>query len=156
MARSISERQIAEVVTPLKSEVMGLRREVSREKELTSLKEDPAFHDPRVRYEMDRIMEENPSILSVEPSPWRYAFNQALMAIGRRIAAGEFKPDADSVPSGSPGSSRPPTTAGGAGGRSGGAPAGISAEKPDVAQINRLPAAEQRKILAQMGAVRSE
>lgn len=159
LAADIAASHTARELAPLKAELSSLRRELSRSSELQGLKEDPAFSDPRVQFEMHQILEMNPSILQNEPAPYRFAFNEALRSMGRRILEGSI----DSGPvtptvSGPPAlPTTPPRTAGGSG--SGSAPVASGSQPPQKISMdafNRLPAAEQRKILEGMGLIGQE
>lgn len=158
LAADIAANQVARVMAPLQAEVQSLRRDTARNAEFQGLKEDPAFADPRVQFEMHQILRENPSILQNEPAPYRYAFNEALRTMGRRILEGSITPDPQAPPvSGPPGMPiAPPRTAGG-GGSGSGAPSGIRPTgRISQDEFNRLPAAEQRKILSRMGLVNEQ
>lgn len=158
LAADIAANQVSQRIAPLMAELNRLNRDVARNAELQGLKEDPAFADPRVQFEMHQILETNPSILQNEPAPWRFAFNEALRSMGRRILEGSIDPGPIvppvSGPSGLP--TAPPRTAGsGAGG--GGQPIGIQPPgRLSREAFARLPAAEQRKMLEQMGAIAKE
>ena len=159
LAADIAANISAQRIAPLMAELNRLNREVSRSSELQGLKEDPAFADPRVQFEMHKILESDPSILQNEPAPYRYAFNEALRSMGRRILEGSIEPSATPpTVSGPPGLPvTPPKTAGGSGSGGGTPPVGIQPPgKISQEAFARLPAAEQRKVLEQMGAVAPE
>lgn len=158
LAADIAANQVAQRLAPVMAEMTRLNREVARGTELQGLKEDPAFSDPRVQFEMHQILEATPSILQNEPAPYRYAFNEALRSLGRRILEGsiEVGPQTPIVSGHTGMPTAPPRTAGGGGS---GAPASGGVQTPgriSMDSFNRLPAAEQRKILEQMGRVKSE
>lgn len=159
LAADIASAQVGQRIAPLMAELNRLNREVARNAELQSLKEDPAFENPRVQFEMHRILESNPSIIQNEPAPWRYAFNEALRTMGRRILDGSIEPITESKPvSGSvPYAMTPPRTAGG--GSAPTASQGIGIKPPErmsAEAFKRLPAAEQRKVLEKLKAVADE
>jgi hypothetical protein len=158
LAADIAANHVARELTPLRAEITQLRRDNARTAEFQGLKEDPAFADPRVQFEMHQILQSNPSILQNEPAPYRFAFNEALRTMGRRILEGSYDPGPQVPPvsglSGLP--TAPPRTAGGSGAGSG-APSGIQPTgRLSQDEFNRLPAAEQRKILAKMGLVNEQ
>lgn len=158
LAADIAANHVSRELSPLRAELHQLRRENARTHELQGLKEDPAFADPRVQFEMHQILESNPSILQNEPAPWRFAFNEALRTMGRRILEGSYDPGTQVPPvSGLPGlPTAPPRTAGGSGSGSS-APSGIQPTgRISQDAFNRLPAAEQRKILVGMGLVNEQ
>lgn len=157
LAADIAANQVAARMAPMAAELNQMRREFARNSELQSLREDPAYSDPRVQFEMHQILETNPSILQNEPAPFRYALNEALRNMGRRILEGSIEPGVTNPPvSGSPRLPvTPPRTAGSGGSAtaSGGIqPSGRISQR----DFDRLPAAEQRKILAKMGFVSEE
>jgi hypothetical protein len=155
IAANISAQQIG----PLMSQLNRVNREVARNAELQGLKEDPAFQDPRVQYEMHRILETDPSILQNEPAPYRYAFNESLRILGRRILEGSI----ETVPTGKTNSGQPPyptnppKTAGGGSSGAPGQGAGVtSTGQISAEKFASLPSAEQRKILASLGKITPE
>jgi hypothetical protein len=139
------------------AEIKALRKEQAKDRDLSSVKEDPAFKDPRVQYEMHRILKDNPSILEVEPAPWRYTFNEALRSLGRRILEGSIEPvvEASAASGPAPYPTRPPVTAGGGGNAPSGGP-GIAPPSPtDPSKFAHLKTSdEMRKVLEQVGAIR--
>lgn len=147
------ERKIASTVMPLHTEVKALQRELARERDFQTVREDPLFKNPRVQHEMHQILEQNPSILEIEPAPWRYAFNEALRSLGRRIVEGSIEPeDTPAVSGTAPYPTTPPKTAGGGGQVVAGGP-GIAPPNPlDPQKFSRMPAEDMKKVLEQMGA----
>lgn len=158
LAADIAATQVAQRMAPMETELNRLRRDVARSHELQGLKEDPAFADPRVQFEMHQILQANPSILQIEPAPYRHAFNEAMRNIGRRILEGSLESGTQVPPvSGTPGIPlTPPRTAGGSGSGSTGTGAIQPSRKLSQEAFNRLPAAEQRKILSGMGLVNEQ
>jgi hypothetical protein len=157
LAADIASNIVAQRMGPIMAQINGINREVSRNAELQGLKEDPAFSNPQVQFEMHKILESDPSILGIEPAPYRYAFNEALRAMGRRILEeGQTTSALSEVPSGRKMSVKPPVTSGGRGPAARGTP-GISEPSPVNANtFASLPLAEKRKVLVQLGRLPKE
>jgi len=152
IAANISAQQIG----PLMAQLNRVNKEVARNAEFQGLKEDPAFQDPRVQFEMHRILEADPSILQNEPAPYRYAFNESLRTLGRRIVEGSEAPfpmgKTNSGPAPYP--TNPPKTAGGGSPVGSGSGSGVTSNGQITAEkFASLPSAEQRKILASLGKI---
>lgn len=159
LAADIASTITAQRLGPLQAELSRLNREIARNAEVQGLKEDPAFADPRVQFEMHKILESNPSALQNEPAPMRWAFNEALRTMGRRILEGSIEPITEPKPvSGSPRlPTTPPRTAGGGGAPTASHAGGIQPpERISAEAFKRLPAAEQRKMLEKLNAVSDE
>lgn len=156
LAADIAANQTARAVAPLMAQIEAMRKDSARERDLQGVKEDPSFKDPRVQYEMHQILEKNPTILEIEPAPWRYAFNEALRSIARRILEGSIEPgetpQANSGPAPYP--TTPPVTARGGGNAPSGGPGIVSPSPVDPAKFAHLSSDEMRKVLGQVGAVR--
>jgi len=156
LAADIAASQVGQQMAPLRAELNRLNRELARTSELQGLKDDPAFSDPRVQFEMHQILETTPSILQNEPAPYRFAFNEALRSMGRRILEGSMDPGPGPTVVGSP---RVPVTPPRTAGSGGSVPASGGIQQPvriSQRDFDRLPAAEQRKILDKMGFVAEE
>lgn len=128
MARSVVDQTLSRVLPPLYQQVQGVGREVGRQKELVDLMSDPAFKNPQVQFEMDRVFKEEPNAFVAQAQPIRYAYEKALTRIAREQLGGSnakpFSNPAVEVPA----NSKPPATAGGNGSGGGGVPQGGSQE----------------------------
>jgi hypothetical protein len=125
-----------------------LERDNARNSEMFRLMQDPSFQHPEVQFELHRILEEDPRIFELEPAPYTYAFNRALVNIARKhVAVGKDALPGNETP---PMNSRPPTTLGGDGGSGGNnSPAGAPL---NPASFNQLSLEEKRKTLTAIGA----
>lgn len=128
MARSVVEAELNRRLPPLMNQVNNVNREVGRQKELVDLMSDPAFKNPQVQFEMDRIFKEEPNTFVAQPQPIRYAYEKALTRIARANLGGSNGTTISSVPGVVPPNSKPPATAGGNGNGGGGAPSGSPLE----------------------------
>lgn len=152
MARSVVEAELNRRLNPLISNVQGINREVGRQKELVELMGDPAFKNPQVQFEMDRIFKEEPAnTFAAQAQPIRYVYEKALTRIARKNLGGSSGSTAPILPGEVPPNPRPPATAGGNGNGGGGAPSGTAQQMTDVAFAG-LSMAEKTAYLTAIGA----
>lgn len=129
MARSVVEQELRRVLPPMYQQINGVNREMGRQKELVELMSDPAFKNPQVQFEIDRILKEEPNTFAAQAQPVRYAFEKALTRIARSNLGGSTGQSTSTVvPGVVPSTQRPPSTAGGNGNGGGGAPQGTPQE----------------------------
>lgn len=143
-----------DVVGPLNNQVVTLTRDLTRQNELLSLMADPTFKNPNVQFYMHKIMNDNPSIIERDATPWTTAYNLALSRIAREHLGGPSpEPTDPRVPdgAGTP-PANPPVTAGNNGG-GGGAPRGSAANQVDPVHFASLPLDEKRAYLKSIGAL---
>lgn len=146
LADSKIESRLRFSLSPLVNQVQSLNKETTRNREMVDLMSDPAFKNPQVQYEMHRVLEQNPAIFDTV-SPYRTAYNEALIRIGR-AAAGNQNP-APPPPVTAP-SSRPPTTAGGGGGGAG-APSGELPPTVTTDVFAKMKLEDKKAYLKQVG-----
>lgn len=88
--------------------VIDLQKKVSRSEEQMEIANDPAMRVPRVQYEVNKILSENPSVFDYEHRPLRWALDRALRVIAQDLVRAD--PTLQSPIPGYP--SQPPVTAG--------------------------------------------
>lgn len=128
MARSVVDSTLQRVLPPVINQVQNVNREVGRQKELVELMSDPAFKNPQVQFEMDRIFKEEPNTFVAQSQPIRYVYEKALTRIARQNLGGSTGQPVSMAPGVVPPSSKPPAVAGGNGNGGGGAPSGSPQE----------------------------
>lgn len=151
MARSVVDSTLQRVLPPLYTQVQGVNREVGRQKELVDLMSDPAFKNPQVQFEMDRVFKEEPNTFAAQAQPIRYAYEKALTRIARANLGGSSGAPAPIAPGVVPPTSRPPATAGGNGNGGGGAPSGSPQEVTEQS-FAAMSMAEKTAYLTAIGA----
>lgn len=160
LAADIAANAIRHQVQPLMKEVTRLNKQVARDAEIKGLESDPAYHNPDVQIEMYKVLEEDPSIFQNEPAPYRYAFNEALGSIGRRILEGKSQPSKaleTKVPeSGGEISKKPPVMARGSGPGGGGKSGKLAPTQLSRRDFASLPLAEKKRLLKEAGAIQGE
>lgn len=152
LAQSTIRQELARVMPPLLNQVQSVNREVGRQKELVDLIGDPAFKNPQVQFEMDRVFQSEPDLFANQTQPIRYAYEKALMRIARSNLGGSTGFPATPNPMVTPPSSTPPSTAGGNGSSGGGSPSGNTPEEitPDV--FAKMKLEDQKAYLEAIGA----
>jgi hypothetical protein len=98
----------------LAREVNEMKRATSRNNELMTLMQDPAFRNEGVQREIHAVLESDPSIYQRERTPNTYAFEKALSNLARKQLQQGVTPE-NSNP-------KPPVTAGGGNGSANTAP----------------------------------
>lgn len=160
LATDIASNMVRQHVEPLVAKITNLNKQVARKAEIDGLESDPAFHNSDVQVEMYKILEADPSIFQSEPAPYKYAFDEALSTIGRRILTGKSSTTPNgTAPAATTGTglpATPPTTARGKGHGPSGKPTMSAPAQINQATFASLPLAEKEKILRSMGAVQEE
>lgn len=139
---------VARTRAELEPQVIGLQRQVARQQEMTDIINDPAMRVPRVQFEVNKILLENPSVFNYEQQPYRWALDKALRNIAQE-RLGDYQNPSGAL-QGFP--TTPPQTAGG-GSRVDVRGAGTQVPSVDNAlDFYKLKTAqEKREILQQMG-----
>lgn len=125
--------------------IQNLQRDVERNKELNEVANDPAMRVPRVQFEVNKLLSDNPSVFAYEPQPLRWALDRAL----RNIAQESLRADQNySETQGFP--VNPPVTAG-----SGSQTRGQAPQEPSIdlagSYFKLKTAQEKRDFLKSMG-----
>ncbi len=95
----------------LERELNEIKRSTSRNNELMTLMQDPAFRDSRVQKEVHAVLDSDPSIFQRERTPYAFAYEKALANMTRKtLQQGQ---DAGQDPAVI---NKPPVTAGGGNG----------------------------------------
>lgn len=124
--------------------IQGLQREVQRQHDMSEVVNDPAMRVPRVQYEVNRVLSENPSIFNLDPQPLRWALDRALRNIAQESLG------ADPNYAGTPYPQTPPVTAGSTSQARGQAPPEPSVDLAG-SYFKLKTAQEKRDFLAKMG-----
>lgn len=153
LARATVQNELNRVLPPLLNQIHGVNREVGRQKEIVDLMGDPAFKNPQVQFEMDRVFREEPTVFQNQAMPIRYAYEKALTRIARANLGGSTPSGAPGVQGVVPPGSRPPTTAGGNGSGGGGAPSAPAPESVTNDIFAGMKLEDKRSHLKAVGAL---
>jgi hypothetical protein len=123
-----------QVRADMQQQYAHIERATSRNNELMTLMQDPAYRDVRVQQEIDRVTDSDPSIFERERFPHVAAFNQALANLARKQLQQGIIPE-NQTPS-----SKPPFTAGGGNGSANTAPQRITQEVFDTWSVEEMDA----------------
>lgn len=150
VSNAAAANAVQEVRSTYEPVVVDLQRKVARSEEQMEIANDPAMRVPRVQYEVNRILVENPTAFQFERQPLKWALDRALRNIAQELVRAD-QSYLQQVP-GYP--SQPPVTAGTpTGTRDNGAPS--PGPKIDLAgnYFKLKTAAEKKEMLAAMGVV---
>lgn len=140
---AVKERQLK---AHYDSQLQEIGRETRRNSELRELMQDPLFTNPKVQFEMHKVLEDNPQAFTHEPTPYLYAFNEAQRRLARQYLqdGGSVTEDKGSLPS------EPPKE-----GSRGSSPVeSFNKENRIMESFSKAKTAdEQREILSRIGAV---
>jgi len=93
----VSEATVANAVQRVQNAyepvLANLNRKVTRSEELMEIAQDPAMRVPRVQFEVDKVLRENPSVFQIEPQPMRWALDRALRNIAQESLGAYEIPD---------------------------------------------------------------
>lgn len=128
--------------------VQNLSQKVKRQDEMMEIVQDPAMRNPRVQFEVNRILQENPTAFQSEEQPLRWALDRALRNIAQESIRADQAFNSGSIPGFS---MTPPVTAGSGSGNRG----GVVSQEPsaDIAgnYFKLKTADEKREYLRAMG-----
>lgn len=93
LANEVSEVKVRRIQQETQARYAELERESHRNTELFELMKDPYFTNEKVQFEMHRVLEENPEAFKYEPSPYRYAYDEAQKRLARKYLQGETVED---------------------------------------------------------------
>ncbi len=140
---AVKERQLK---AHYDSQLQEIGKETRRNSELRELMQDPLFTNPKVQFEMHKVLEDNPQAFTHEPTPYLYAFNEAQRRLARQYLqdGGSVTEDKGSLPS------EPPKE-----GSRGSSPVeSFNKENRIMESFSKAKTAdEQREILSRIGAV---
>jgi hypothetical protein len=108
---------LEQLQTQFNQKLEAIERHNSRQNELMSLMQDPAFRDETVQREMHSVLDADPAIFQRERNPNVYAYRMALGNLYRKQLQQGFVPAQ---------TNRPPVTAGGGNGSANTAPQKIT------------------------------
>jgi hypothetical protein len=128
--------------------IQNMAREIERNKEMNEVANDPAMRVPRVQYEVNKLLSENPTVFTYEAQPLRWALDRAL----RNIAQESLRADQNYNASQPNYPNQPPVTAGsGSQTRGGQPPAGGPSIDLAGNYFKLKTSAEKLEVLRQMG-----
>lgn len=85
LSNDIASMQTKRMQAQVEARLEEINRETRRNSELRELMQDPLFTNAKVQFEMHKVLEENPKALTLEPSPYVYAFNEAQRRLARQF-----------------------------------------------------------------------